>query len=95
MLLCKRGDKSVAFILSQNLDFESLVSKLSHKWKELAGGVGDRAVFVSHPNHREGEVVVVDTQVTVFRISWTEKAELEPLVGGNQGLAVGEVLGWG
>ncbi|KAG5521019.1 hypothetical protein RHGRI_033537 [Rhododendron griersonianum] len=72
VLLCRRADKSVAIILSQNLDFESLVSKLSHKWKDLTQGCFEICYTLDgHPNcdvDCDEDLIALRTLAKKFRI---------------------------
>ncbi|XP_058202649.1 uncharacterized protein LOC131317087 [Rhododendron vialii] len=93
VLLCRRADKSVAIILSQNLDFESLVSKLSHKWKDLTQGCFEISYTLDgHPNCDVGcdeDMIALRTSATKFRIGRID-VFVHDLSGSNTSLNVGE-----
>ncbi|KAI8537465.1 hypothetical protein RHMOL_Rhmol09G0025300 [Rhododendron molle] len=93
VLLCKRGDKSVAIILSQNLDFQSLVTKLSHKWKDLTQGCFEIAYALDgHPNcdvDCDEDLIALRTLAKKFRIGRIDLF-VHDLTGSNTSLNVGE-----
>lgn len=93
MLLCKHGDKSVATILSQNLDFQSLVSKLSHKWKDLTQGCFEIAYTLDgHPNcdvDCDEDLIALRTLAKKFTIGRID-VFVHDLTGSNTSLNVGE-----
>ncbi|KAG5535403.1 hypothetical protein RHGRI_023235 [Rhododendron griersonianum] len=93
VLLCRRADKSVAIILSQNLDFESLVSKLSHKWKDLTQGCFEICYTLDgHPNcdvDCDKDLIALRTLAKKFRIGRID-VFVKDLTGSNTSLNVGE-----
>ncbi|KAI8524205.1 hypothetical protein RHMOL_Rhmol13G0132000 [Rhododendron molle] len=93
VLLCKRGDKSVAIILSQNLNFESLVSKLSHKWKDLTQGCFEISYMIDgHPNcdvDCDEDLIALRTLANKFRIGRID-VFVHDLTGSNTSMNVGE-----
>ncbi|KAG5567309.1 hypothetical protein RHGRI_002764 [Rhododendron griersonianum] len=93
VLLCKRGDKSVGIILSQNLDFESLVSKLSHKWKDLTQDCFEISYTLDgHPNcdvDCDENLIALCTLAKKFRIGRID-VFVHDLTGSNTSLNVGE-----
>ncbi|KAI8555300.1 hypothetical protein RHMOL_Rhmol05G0164100 [Rhododendron molle] len=93
VLLCKRGDKSVAIILSQNLDFQSLVSKLSHKWKDLTQGCFEISYTLDgHPNcdiDCDEDLIALRTLAKKFRIGRID-VSVHDLIGSSTSLNVGE-----
>lgn len=93
VLLCKRGDKSVGIILSQNLDFESLVSKLSRKWKDLTQDCFEISYTLDgHPNcdvDCDENLIALCTLAKKFRIGRID-VFVHDLTGSNTSLNVGE-----
>ncbi|KAI8569353.1 hypothetical protein RHMOL_Rhmol02G0272000 [Rhododendron molle] len=93
VLVCKHGDKSVAIILSQNLDFQSLVSKLSHKWKDLTQGCFEISYTLDgHPNcdvDCDEDLIALHTLAKKFRIGRID-VSVHDLTGSSTSLIVGE-----
>ncbi|KAF7152707.1 hypothetical protein RHSIM_Rhsim01G0083700 [Rhododendron simsii] len=93
ILLCRRADKTIAIILSQNLDFESLVSRLSHKWKDLTQGCFEISYTLDgHPNcdvDCDEDLIALRTLAKKFRIGRIDVI-IHDLIGSNTSLNVGE-----
>ncbi|KAF7142956.1 hypothetical protein RHSIM_Rhsim05G0021300 [Rhododendron simsii] len=93
ILLCRRADKTIAIILSQNLDFESLVSRLSHKWKDLTQGCFEISYTLDgHPNcdvDCDEDLIALRTLAKKFRIGRIDVC-IHDLTGSNTSLDVGE-----
>ncbi|KAF7150629.1 hypothetical protein RHSIM_Rhsim02G0050800 [Rhododendron simsii] len=93
ILLCRRADKTIAIILSQNLDFESLVSRLSHKWKDLTQGCFEISYTLDgHPNYDvdcDEDLIALRTLAKKFRIGRIDVC-IHDVTGSNTSLDVGE-----
>ncbi|KAF7144944.1 hypothetical protein RHSIM_Rhsim04G0045700 [Rhododendron simsii] len=93
ILLCRRANKTIAIILSQNLDFESLVSRLSHKWKDLTQGCFEISYTLDgHPNcdvDCDEDLNALRTLAKKFRIGRIDVC-IHDLTGSNTSLDVGE-----